>query len=246
MTKLIIAETQAIYRAGIARVLAVEEEFRIVAQCQDWSRLYSAVESFRNAVVVVASSIRPQFEELGDRARAVNSKVVVILEDTEPYASYISLGVAGVVYRSTTSAAFLDCIRRVVRGEPFVSPGSSVQQEDMVGTRACALLSPKELMIVALLVEGMKNKEIGERLGTSEQVIKNKLRSVFDKTGVSDRLELALFTLHHRAMATAAAEVGTRLQLQVINATHARRSQVSDTVVASFSNLDLHPERVLA
>ncbi len=68
-------------------------------------------------------------------------------------------------------------------------------------------LTPKELRIVALIVQGYKNKEIANQLGTTEQVIKNYLRNVYDKIGVSDRLELALFTIHHRILAEAAAAV---------------------------------------
>jgi DNA-binding NarL/FixJ family response regulator len=66
-------------------------------------------------------------------------------------------------------------------------------------------LTNKELRIVALIVQGYKNKEIATELGTTEQVIKNYLRNVYDKIGVSDRLELALFTIHHRILAEAAA-----------------------------------------
>jgi DNA-binding NarL/FixJ family response regulator len=66
-------------------------------------------------------------------------------------------------------------------------------------------LTAKELRIVALIVQGYKNKEIAAQLGTTEQVIKNYLRNVYDKIGVSDRLELALFTIHHRILNEAAA-----------------------------------------
>ena len=66
-------------------------------------------------------------------------------------------------------------------------------------------LTAKELRIVALIVQGYKNKEIATQLGTTEQVIKNYLRNVYDKIGVSDRLELALFTIHHRILNEAAA-----------------------------------------
>jgi DNA-binding NarL/FixJ family response regulator len=246
MTKVIIAEGQALYRAGISRVLATEDQIRIVAQCQDWSRLSLAIDSFRGAVVIVASTISPQFEILLERARSVNSQVIVIAEDTESYTSYCSLGVSGVVYRSTTTAAFVDCIRRVVRGESFVRPGPSALQEDIVGTRVCAKLTPRELSIVALLVEGMRNKEIADRLGTTEQVIKNRLRDIYDKTGVSDRLELALFTLHHRAMATAAAEVNMKLQLQAVRDTDIPHSEASPGSRASLSSLEVSAQAVLA
>jgi DNA-binding NarL/FixJ family response regulator len=70
------------------------------------------------------------------------------------------------------------------------------------------------MRIVALIVQGCKNREIASRLKTTEQVIKNYLRSVYDKTGVSDRLELALFTIHHRVLAQAATDVGNKLEAE--------------------------------
>jgi DNA-binding NarL/FixJ family response regulator len=75
-------------------------------------------------------------------------------------------------------------------------------------------LTPKEMQIVALIVQGCKNKDIANQLHTKEQVVKNYLRSIYDKTGVSDRLELALFTLHHRLLAEAAAKAGTLIQMK--------------------------------
>ena len=82
---------------------------------------------------------------------------------------------------------------------------SELTENDMVGLRVRDRLTAKELRIVALIVQGYKNKEIATQLGTTEQVIKNYLRNVYDKIGVSDRLELALFTIHHRILNEAAA-----------------------------------------
>ncbi len=61
-------------------------------------------------------------------------------------------------------------------------------------------LTPKESLIVSCVTQGMKNKEIALRVGTTEQVVKNYLRKVYDKLGVADRLELALFCLHNRVL----------------------------------------------
>ncbi len=76
-----------------------------------------------------------------------------------------------------------------------------VLPQDDAGVKAAQRLTPRELQIVALICEGLKNKQIALQLGTKEQVIKNYLRSIYSKAGVSDRLELALFTVHHRALA---------------------------------------------
>ena len=75
----------------------------------------------------------------------------------------------------------------------------------MKGMYGSSVLSPKEVSITRLAAAGYKNKEIAPRVATTELVIKNYLRNVYDKIGVSDRLELALFTIHHRILAEAAA-----------------------------------------
>ena len=68
-------------------------------------------------------------------------------------------------------------------------------------------LTPKEIQIATLVWEGMTNREISRIVATTEQVIKNHLRNIFDKIGVSDRLELALFVVHHRILAQATASI---------------------------------------
>jgi DNA-binding NarL/FixJ family response regulator len=147
----------------------------------------------------------------------VGSRGIVIAENNDGAGSYIQQGYRGVVFRNVTGAALVDCVRRVAAGETWLPPQvmqADSPEEDMVGTRVRDRLTPKEMRIVALIVQGCKNREIAVRLKTTEQVIKNYLRSIYDKTGVSDRLELALFTIHHRVLARAAAEVGNKLEAE--------------------------------
>jgi DNA-binding CsgD family transcriptional regulator len=68
------------------------------------------------------------------------------------------------------------------------------------GARPKVQLTPKETLIVSCVTQGMKNKEIAIRVGTTEQVVKNYLRKVYDKLGVADRLELALYCLSHHVV----------------------------------------------
>ena len=70
-----------------------------------------------------------------------------------------------------------------------------------------ARLSPKETAIITCITQGKRNKEIAFQLGTTEQVIKNYLRKIYDKLGVSDRLELALYCLHNKIIKSDADEV---------------------------------------
>ena len=142
-------------------------------------------------------------------------RIVVLAERSEKAQSYMRSGAHGVIYTNHTASGILDCVRTVASGKTWEQDPSTPAQlteDDMVGLRVRDRLTAKELRIVALIVQGYKNKEIATQLGTTEQVIKNYLRNVYDKIGVSDRLELALFTIHHRilneaAAATAAAAV---------------------------------------
>jgi DNA-binding NarL/FixJ family response regulator len=211
MNKIILADNQAIFRAGTAKILAMEDDFRIIAQCAEADRLLPALDTFRGATILFAAALKMDVADFVERVRAVSSRCVVIAENGEATQHYLMAGVQGAVHRSASGPALIDCVRRVASGERNVRAagnGPVQQDDDLVGARVCDRLTPKEMKIVALIVQGCKNKEIAMRLGTTEQVIKNYLRSIYDKTGVSDRLELALFTIHHRILAEAAAAVG--------------------------------------
>jgi DNA-binding NarL/FixJ family response regulator len=217
MNKVILGDSQAIFRAGTAKVLAMDEDLRIVAQCTDLERMHHAITTFPGAIVLFAASLRPNFAQLASLLETVGSRGIVIAENSDIVDSYVQLGYRGVVFRSITGQALVQCVRSIAAGETWLPPqlmriDSPV--DDMVGTRVRDRLTPKEMRIVALIVQGCKNREIATRLKTTEQVIKNYLRSIYDKTGVGDRLELALFTIHHRVLAQAAADVGSKLEAE--------------------------------
>lgn len=207
--KIIIADTHSVFRAGVARILAVESDFRIIAQCDDTPRLMKALETSVGATAIFASALRPDLPSLTRSAVDSGGHTLAILENNESYQPYVAQGVNGIVYRNVTNSDLIKCLQHVRRGETFIQrrsgelPGS--WENDLVGERTRDRLTPKELAIIGLIVQGYKNKDIADALDNSEQVIKNYLRSIFDKTGVSDRLELALFVIHHKILADAAA-----------------------------------------
>ncbi len=217
MNRIILADSQAIFRAGTAKVLATDEELRIIAQCADLDRMYHAIMTFPGAIVLFAASLQPDLTRLRMLLETTNSRGIVIAENHETATNYLQQGFRGVVFRGVTAQALVECVHRVAAGEFWVPPQlvqPSLPEEDLVGARVRDRLTPKEMRIVALIVQGCKNREIALRLKTTEQVIKNYLRSIYDKTGVSDRLELALFTIHHRVLAEAAAEVGNSIEAE--------------------------------
>lgn len=202
--KLILADNQPVFRTGTARFMAVEDDFRIVGQCDDLARLYKAAESTTGTIIAFASSLEPDLQKLVDAAHATKNRLLVILERGESPQRYLGHKIEGIIFRDVTREDMVKCFRAVATGGSFLQQpplrAMARFETDMVGERVRSRLSGKELQIIRLIVRGYKNKDIARELNNSEQVIKNYLRSIFDKTGVSDRLELALFTMHHRIL----------------------------------------------
>ncbi len=209
MNRLILADNQAIFRSGAARVLAVEDDIRIVAQCEDPTRLAAAVEQFRGVLVLLSTSIVSDLAALVTQIKDAGSRAILVTENGEQIPEAVASRLDGSISRNISGADLVDCLRRVARGARYVQHTNVTTIDaaiDSVGTRVRDRLTPKEMQIVALIVQGCKNKEIAALLNTKEQVIKNYLRGIYDKIGVSDRLELALFTLHHRVLLDAASK----------------------------------------
>jgi DNA-binding NarL/FixJ family response regulator len=216
MINVIIADNQAIFRAGIAKVLAVEEDFRIIGQPPAPEQILNAVDKLRPRVVILSTgflSLLPQIRDIADRLQiAIRRQIAVLLicDNTENASGFMRMGVQGVIYRSASGNMVVEAVRRLAQGQSFLQSPNSAEveiNEDLVGARVRKRLSERELQIIAAIVQGYKNREIADQLYTSEQVVKNALRSIFDKIGVSDRLELALFVVHHRILAQATASV---------------------------------------
>jgi DNA-binding NarL/FixJ family response regulator len=214
MNRIILADNQAIFRAGAARVLALEDDMRIVAQCDDSARVWSALDAHHGAVLIFSSSMQLDVQAMVTRARAAGTRTILIAENGAEVAEDTVRLLDGLLFRSVLGMDLLDCIRRVASGKRCVkhSNVTSILAQDTAGARVRDRLTPKEMQIVALIVQGCKNRQIATQLNTKEQVIKNYLRSIYDKTGVSDRLELALFTIHHKVLAEAAARAGDLIQ----------------------------------
>jgi len=214
MNRIILADNQAIFRAGAARVLALEEDMRLVAQCEDAGKLLNAIDAHHGAIVLFAASLPGDTHAILEKAHAAECRAILIAENGADLPDNLARVADGVVFRNVVGADLTDCVRRVSAGQRCIqhSNVTSILAQDAVGARVRDRLTPKEMQIVALIVQGCKNKQIALQLHTKEQVIKNYLRSIYDKTGVSDRLELALFTIHHRVLAEAAARASDLLQ----------------------------------
>lgn len=206
MYRVILADNQDLFRVGLARLLATQDDLQIVAQISDPARLVPALATHGASVVIAAVSLVQNLPYLVSHVKRASSRVLLVSEDTTSVEAYRTAGVSGVITRGAPVAAFVGCIRKILRGEAFVSHPEQNPVVDTVGHRAASCLLTSEKKVVALLMEGLKNREIANRLGIREQVVKNKLQSIFDKTGSSNRVELALYVAHHPAFAEALAD----------------------------------------
>lgn len=123
---------------------------------------------------------------------------IVLVSSIEPHEllEILALGVRGVLVKEMASRLFIECVRKVARGERWVELRSESLALELVVRREAAMrrlaqeLTPRELEIVPLVAAGLANKAIGARLGISHSTVKVHLKSVFRKLGVAGRMEL--------------------------------------------------------
>jgi DNA-binding NarL/FixJ family response regulator len=138
LNKIILADNQAIFRAGIAKVLVSEEDFRVAAQCADLERLLLCVDAYRSSIVLFASALSPEYQDLMAHVKAAGSRAVVIAENGESAQIFTAHDIRGVVYRNTTGQALVECVHRVIKGFSSIQrPAEAIgsEEEDSVGAR---------------------------------------------------------------------------------------------------------------
>lgn len=210
--RVILADTQAIYRVGTKKIFALEDDVRVVAQAENLGQVLAAASKFPADVLLFEAAISPNAPEAISEVlkRASNLKVIILApeNDEETTVEYFRRGVRGILPRSIAPEMLVKCVRKVAVGETWIDNQSVNWVIEAYRTQAAQLTSPrpktklsdKELLIISCVTQGMRNKEIASEIGTTEQVVKNYLRKVYDKLGVSDRLELALYCIHHRLL----------------------------------------------
>jgi DNA-binding NarL/FixJ family response regulator len=197
----------------------LEEDFEVVAQAQDGRQVLDVLQQYAPDILLLDLKM-PGLDGLAtlQRLQAVKNKTRVIVltasDDKNEFVQAMKLGTSGIVLKQTATELLIKSIRKVHAGEiwldshttaavirQFVAaddapPPSSVPQA-ATRERERSPLSQREREIVALVAQGFKNKEMAEKMFISEQTVKNHLHNIFDKLGVSDRLELALYAIHN-------------------------------------------------
>jgi len=210
--RVIVADTQAIFRAGLRKIFALGDDIRVVGQAETLAQAQSAVKKFSCDVVIFEAALAQNpMEAVADLLRQNPGMRLVVVTpgaDEDLTLELFRRGAHGIVSREVEPELFVDCLRKVAGGDTWLD-GQAIhwvmeayrnQNSRPAGARPKVQLTPKETLIVSCVTQGMKNKEIALRVGTTEQVVKNYLRKVYDKLGVADRLELALYCLNHHVV----------------------------------------------
>lgn len=209
--RILIADDHPIFRDGLKRLLESEGKFKVIGEACDGVEAVSMARQLIPEVMLLdlAMPRRQGLEalrELGVDAKSVRVILLTAAAEKEQIVEALQLGARGVVLKDSATQILLQSIRAVMNGEYWVGRESVpnlvqylktlVSPTSAVPPRNKYRLTPRELEIVAAVVAGFANKEIAQYFKISEDTVKHHLSNIFDKVGVSSRLELALFAVN--------------------------------------------------
>ncbi|MBI3048228.1 MAG: response regulator transcription factor [Acidobacteria bacterium] len=212
-TRILIAHGDACYRAGLRALVEAVSDLAPVGEASDGDAALKLARQLKPDVMLLGMAM-PGVDGLGVLKELGGLRVrprvifVVAAIDNGEVLKALELGAHGVFLTATSAELLAKAIRCVMRGEYWISHEHT---KDLIGALADARsldaslpgkkpfnLSPRELEVTRLVVGALSNREIAQALSLSEETVKHHVCSILDKTGASNRLELALFAIHHR------------------------------------------------
>ncbi len=211
--KVAVADDHPIYRLGVAKLLEPESDITLVGQAANGMEAILVVEKFEPDILLLdlKMPVMDGIEVLSELAkRKLRSRVILMMTATEREKAVrgVRLGARGILFKDADAALLVKSVRKVYEGEVWIdNPILSHALESLVTKPAAppgisgqrdSRLSGREMEVVRCVAMGLRNKEVADKLGVSEATVKNHLTSVYSKLGVSDRLELILYSIHNR------------------------------------------------
>lgn len=216
--RVLVVDDQPLFRDGISQLLSTQPDMTVVGAADNIADAIELLRTTQPDVALVgwlASSANGQKFFAAYQDAKLATRIVMLVNDDpkEDFVDAVRLGCCGIVPKQTSTELLLKSIRKVHAGEFWldrVTTADVIRRLAKKGGAAPsnagarlgvrdqgAALSTREREIVGLVAQGFKNKEMAERMFISEQTVKNHLHNIFDKLGVSDRLELALYAIHY-------------------------------------------------
>jgi DNA-binding NarL/FixJ family response regulator len=209
---ILIADDHALFREGLRKLLEQEQGFRVVGEAADGVETIKRVQELKPDVLLLDISMPRRsgleiLDELGTSAGRVRTIVLAANIEKRQIVQALQHGTRGVVMKESASDVLMESIRTVMAGHYWIGREKVFDilraLRELQATRISEKsqnrygLTARELQIVTKVADGCTNLEIASELSVSERTIKHHLTSIFDKVGVSTRLELALFAVFH-------------------------------------------------
>jgi len=210
---IVIADDHTLFRDGLKKLLAEEPAFRVLGEARDGERAVGLVRDLEPDILLL-DQVMPRctgleaLKQLSASNATVRTILLTVGVDDSQIFEAIRLGARGVVLKEATTELLFKAIRTVMAGQYWIGhetvsdlvrflrggPGSRRQMTPRPASR----LTTRERQVVAAVAEGLSNKDIAARFTLSEDTVKHHLTSIFDKIGVSTRLELAVYAAQHK------------------------------------------------
>jgi DNA-binding NarL/FixJ family response regulator len=194
--RIVIADDHPIFRDGLRRLLEAESDLKVIGEACDGTEAVRMARQLKPDIMLLdlAMPRMPGLDALREMSTGPAHSVRVILltaaAEKKQIVEALQLGARGVVLKDSATQLLLKSIHTVMSGEYWVQSSGEEAKQKKFG------LTPRELEIVSAVVAGYSNKEIAEYFKISEDTVKHHLSNIFDKLGVSTRLELALFAVN--------------------------------------------------
>jgi DNA-binding NarL/FixJ family response regulator len=209
---IVISDSQPIFREGLRKLLEAEPGLRIVGEAADGEETVRIVGKLKPKILLLDFSLLEvtgieTLRELATLRIQTRTIIVTTAIEKKQVIELVELGAHGVVLRDSALQLLLKSIRCVSNGQYWIGQESFSDVIHALGRmtadeRTSAAnrdfgISTREMEVVTHVVAGYTNKDLGRKLGISEQTVKHHLTNIFEKLGVSNRLELVLFAVDH-------------------------------------------------
>jgi two-component system, NarL family, nitrate/nitrite response regulator NarL len=214
--RVMIADDHWIFRDGLKKLIETQPDFTLVGEASDGREAVQRAHELKPDVLTLDLSMPRMsgLEAVAELARTqpgVRTIMLVAEMDRAGTIKALQNGARGIVLKESATELLFKAIRCVMAGQHWVGRDTVSDLVQMLGrlSNASSLpvrskfgLTRRELEVLPFVVAGLTNREIADKHGLSEDTIKHHLTNIFDKTGASNRLELALFAVHHQLVAS--------------------------------------------